>query len=149
MTRRTLLALPFALRLRADAARDVWEVISEAASALSEGDVPAFLDCFDSRMPGYEQLRANVTGLIAEAYPPREMGASEREGIFCSIGPVTDEGDEKARSLEVDWIMDIRQRTGGSNSARRQQRIKLRAEKQGKKWKIVSLEPVSFFAPPD
>ena len=45
MTRRTLLALPFAMRLRADAARDVWDLLGDAASALSEGDTAVFLDC--------------------------------------------------------------------------------------------------------
>jgi len=149
MTRRTLLALPFALRLRADAASDVWSLIRDAADSLTEADAPGFLDCFDPKMPGYEELRTNVAALIAESAPPPPMAQSDREGIFCSIGLVSEEGDDKARSLELDWILDVRQRSGAVGATRRQQNVKLRVEKQGKKWRIVALDPIGFFAPPD
>jgi hypothetical protein len=147
MTRRTLLALPLALRLRADAASDVWSLIGDAADALSQGSLTGFLDCFDPKMPGYEELRANVTALIAEGPDPNRR--TDREGIFCSIDLVSEDGDDKSRALELDWILDIRAQTSGVGSTRRQQRVKARVEKQGKKWRIVALDPIAFFAPPD
>src|ERR1035438_6581706 len=102
MTRRTLLALPLAMRLRADSARDVWDLLGEAAHELGEGNATAFMDCFDPKMPGYEELRADVAALVVEAAP-----RSPREGVSSSIELVTDQGDDQTRSLEVDWILDI------------------------------------------
>ncbi|HUP04070.1 MAG TPA: hypothetical protein VMU19_08775 [Bryobacteraceae bacterium] len=149
MTRRTLLALPLALRLRADSAGEVWALIGDMADSLTEANAEGFLASCDPKMAGYEDLRANVTALIAESVPPASMAQSDREGIFCSIGLASEEGDDKARSVELDWIMDIRMRSGGVGSVRRQQRVKLRVEKRGKKWRVVSLDPISFFAPPE
>jgi hypothetical protein len=31
---------------------------------------------------------------------------------------------------------------------RRQQRVKCRVQKSGKKWRVASLDPLQFFAPP-
>ena len=148
MTRRTLLALPFAMALRADSARDVWDLLGDAASALSDGNASGFLEAFDPKMAGYQKLRADVEALVQETEPdPRGLGG--REGIFCSIGPVSDKGDDHERELELDWILDIRQRQGAVGATRRQQNVKIRVEKQGKKWRIVSFDPAGFFAPPD
>ena len=143
MTRRTLLALPLALRLRADAAGDVWALLADTADALSHGHLSSFLDSFDPKMPGYDDLSENVAGLLAESQPQ-----GDREGIYCSLDLVSDEGDEKKRNLEVDWILDIRQRAGAMAGARRRQNVKFSVEKQGKKWRIVALDPIGFFAPP-
>jgi hypothetical protein len=148
MTRRTLLALPFAMRLRADAARDVWDLLGDAASALSEGDTAVFLDCFDPKMPGYERLSEDVTALIGEA-TPSPSSASQRGGVSCSIELVSDQGDDQTRALEVDWILDIREVQGSIGSTRREEHVKIRAAKTGKKWRIVAFEPAGFFAPPD
>jgi hypothetical protein len=149
MTRRTLFALPFALRLRADSARDVWDLLSEAAHQLEEGNAPAFLDCFDSKMPGYQEFRADVEALVREAPPPSPTDWNQRAGIYSSIELVSDQGDDQARSLEVDWILDIRQANGAVGATRRQERVKIRAAKTIKKWRIVAFEPPAFFAPPD
>jgi hypothetical protein len=149
MTRRTLLAIPFAMRLRADAKSDVWDLLSEAAHELNEGDDAAFMDCFDKKMPGYEELRADVQALVREAPPPSGKDWNQRGGIYSSIELVADQGDDQARSLEVDWILDIRQTNGALGATRRQQRVKLRTAKTGKKWRIVAFEPARFFAPPD
>jgi hypothetical protein len=149
MTRRTLLALPFALRLRADSARDVWDLLGEAAHQLAEGNAAAFMDCFDPKMAGYEELRVDVTALIEEAASPGPSNATQRGGIASSIEAVSDQGDDQTRSLEVDWILDIRQADGAMGAARRRERVKVRAARTGKKWRIVAFEPAGFFAPPD
>jgi murein L,D-transpeptidase YcbB/YkuD len=137
MMRRTLLALPFAMRLRADAAREVWDLLAAAASALSEGNAAAFMDCFDPKMPGYESLRADVAALVLEAEPR------------SSIEMVTNRGDGQTRALEADWLLDIVQRQGSMGSTRREERVKVRAAKAGKRWRIVAFEPAGFFAPPN
>jgi hypothetical protein len=149
MTRRTLLALPFAMRLKADSASDVWDLLAEAAHQLSEGDAPAFMNCFDPKMPGYEELRTDVEALVREAPPPAQSAATQRGGIYSSIDLVSDQGDDQTRSLELDWILDIRRKEGSIGATRRQERVKVRAAKTGKKWRIVAFEPAGFFAPPD
>ena len=137
MMRRTLLALPFAMRLRADAAREVWDLLGAAASALSEGNAAGFMDCFDPKMPGYEDLRADVAALVLEAEPR------------SSIELVTNRGDGQTRALEADWLLAIVQRQGSIGSTRREERVKVRAAKVGKRWRIVAFEPAGFFAPPN
>ncbi len=149
MTRRTLLALPFALTLHADSAREVWDLLGDAATALSNGDAPGFMEAFDPKMPGYDKLRADVEALVQESEPNPQGLESGREGIFCSIGPVSEKGDDHARELELDWILDIRQRQRAMGATRRRQNVKIRVEKQGKQWRIVSFDPAGFFAPPD
>ena len=145
MTRRALLLASLAQSLRADSADDAWELIASAARALGEatalpppnrGSAIPFLSYFDRKMPGYETLRNNVTALINQA------------DVQTTIDPVTNEGDDRARNVTVDWELRMTDLASGVNSTRRQELVKCRVEKQGRKWRIVSLEPVSFFAPP-
>lgn len=145
MTRRALLLASLAARLRADSADDVWELIASAARALSEatalpppnrGGAGPFLSFFDPRMPGYETLRANVAALIDQA------------DLQSTLDPVDNDGDDRARNLSVDWQLRLTDPATGVTATRRQEIVKCRVEKQGRKWRIVSLEPLSFFAPP-
>ena len=136
MTRRALLLVPFAARLRADSAQQVWDLFTSLASALSAGDASAFLNAFDPAMPGYEALRASVTALLREAE------------VQSSIELVGEEGDDRSRAVELDWLVHIVDRQDGAVAERRQERVKCRVEKSGKKWRIAALEPLQFFAPP-
>jgi hypothetical protein len=52
---------------------------------------------------------------------------------------ITDEGDDQKRSLDLDWLLKI------DTDDPRRQIVKCQIEKQGKKWKIISLEPIEFF----
>jgi hypothetical protein len=145
MTRRALLLASLAARLRADSADDAWELIASAARALGEatalpppnrGSAVPFLSFFDHKMPGYETLRTNVTALIDQA------------DLQTTIDQAGNEGDDRARNVTVDWELRITDLATAVNSTRRQELVKCRVEKQGRKWRIVSLEPLSFFAPP-
>src|SRR6516164_3675685 len=96
MTRRSILLLIASLRLRgADAAAQVWDVLTNMASALSSGDAPGFLQVFDRRMKGFDELRAAVTDLVAAAV------------IESAIDPVENTGDDQARTVEVAWSMRL------------------------------------------
>jgi len=136
MTRRALLLVPFAARLRADSAQEVWDLFASMASALSAGNAIAFMNAFDPAMPGYEALRAGVTALLNEA------------DVQSSIELVEEEGDDRSRSAELDWLVHIVDRDDNTVAERRQERVKCRVEKSGKKWRIAGLEPLQFFAPP-
>jgi hypothetical protein len=145
ITRRTILAgaLAGCATLRADSADDAFDVVASAARALTEatalappnrGGPQIFLSYFDSKMPGFATLRANVTALIAQ------------DDLSCSLDPVANEGDDKRRELEVDWILRLVATSTGIDARERHEKVKVRVEKQGRKWRITSFEPLSFFA---
>jgi hypothetical protein len=135
-TRRALLLAALAASLRADSADQVWELIGSLASSLTNGSGDDFLRAFDRSMPGFEQLRTNVNALISQA------------DVQSSIDPVSNEGDDQKRTVEVDWLMRMTGHDSVSAAVKREERVKCRFEKQGKRWRIVMLEPLSFFAAP-
>jgi hypothetical protein len=136
MTRRMVLLLPFAVCCRAaDPAREVLDLIADAAGSLSAGDAAAFLKAFDPAMAGYAKLKENVTGLIAQG------------DVQSLIDPLEDEGDDRRRVEQLHWTLRIQHGQESANFARREQVVKIRVEKQGGKWRIVELEPIGFFAP--
>ena len=134
-TRRALLFAALAPRLRADSADQVWDVIGSLASSLGNGHGAEFLDAFDPAMPGYQELHANVTALLAQA------------DVQSAIDLVDNQGDDRTRTVEVDWLLSIT-RPADVSAAKRQDHVKSRFEKQGRRWRIVWLEPLAFFAPP-
>ena len=103
------------------------EVFRAVSEALANQDTGAFLEQFDPKMPQYEKLRDEIQDLFGAA---REIGST--------IDVITMEGNR----LELDWLLKI------DNSAPRRQIVKCRVERQGKKWKITSLDPVEFFKAP-
>jgi hypothetical protein len=136
MTRRLLLTLPLAACCRAaDPAREVLDLVTDAAASLSAGNVSLFLKVFDPAMPGYAKLRENVTGLIAQGE------------VQSLIDPLEDEGDDRRRVTQFQWTLLIERGQPAAGSARREQVVKCSVEKQGGKWRIVGLEPIDFFAP--
>ena len=137
MTRRLLLSLPLALRLHADSAGDAWDTIATMASALSEGNAAAFLKAFDPAMPRFAELQAGVKALLDSAE------------VQSSIDPLRNEGDDQARTVELDWFLQIVQREDTGGVTRRRERIKCRLERAGKRWRVASLDAIAFFAAPE
>ena len=90
MTRRCLLVSAVAFHLRADAAQEVWELLTSVASALGEGNAARFLAAFDPAMPGFEALRTDIRALV--------LGSE----VQVSIDLVESEGDSDSQSLELD-----------------------------------------------
>jgi hypothetical protein len=113
----------------------VWDLVSVSLGALTSSSTTRFLDAFDSKMPGYDQLRSNVTALLQQG------------DIESSAELVGSEGDDHRRSLDIDWILSVVGRDTGINIFQRRQRVKCQVERQGKKWRIVALEPLDFLAP--
>ena len=120
----------------ADNRRAVFDLFTGMASALSEGNPIAFMQPFDRSMPGVQELRAYVTALIAQAE------------VLSSIEILSDEGDDAHRTVELDWFLQIRDREETGPVVRRRETVKCRLERRGKKWVVVSLAPLAFFAPP-
>jgi len=124
---------------------DAWDVISAAASALNrplnldetipETDPAMFLQAFDPAMPGYQKLRAGVIGLL------------RRGPVESSVELVSNEGDDRVRTVEVDWTLQVLEDATGLSTLHRQKRVRCRMEYQGKRWRIVEISPMDFFAP--
>ena len=135
MTRRGPILAVLVSPLCADDATDVWDLLTQAAAALSEGNVVDFLQAFDRSMPGYPMLETNVSALVREYQ------------VRSSIEPLVEDGDNRSRTIMLDWFMELVERQDETNITRRRERVHCRFVKNGKKWKIASLDPIAFFAP--
>lgn len=131
---RTALFILFSTLAFADSAADVLNVFASAAEALINDDSASFLDSFDRNMSGFVGLQNNVQGLLA-AYD-----------VGSTIEEITDEGDDRKRTVELDWLLVLTQK-GAINSPpeTRRQIVKCTVERRGKQWKITALEPVDLF----
>ena len=68
--------------------------------------------------------------------------------MTSSVVTISDEGDDHKRSLELDWLLSLDDKdNAGVQKETRRGVIKVRVERQGKRWKIVAWEPVDFFRP--
>ena len=105
------------------------------AAALGAVNVPQFMDAFDKDMPGYAKLKRNVAALTNQAE------------VSSSIEPLTDQGDDSKRSVELDWYLQVRSLLPDGPVVNRRQVIHCELRKEKKHWKIVALRPMEFFAP--
>ncbi len=132
-----VIALSFvAATLWAQSAQDVVELFRSVAAALSnahsggphnEPDVQPFLENFDPAMPGYATFRNEIEDLVGTA------------PVGTQIEVLSDEGDDKKRALELDWILEI------DDQRPRRQVVKCTIERVKGKWKITALDPIDFF----
>ncbi len=135
IARRAFLAA-LAAPLFADAHQDIFDLFTTMAAALSEGNGLAFLDHVDHSMPDYEKLQKNILAL------------AELNEVMSSIDVLKQEGDDREQTAELDWFLQIRSREQGGPLERRRQIVKCRLQRVKKKWKVMSIDPVGFFAPP-
>src|SRR5260370_26545619 len=121
----------------ADTTQELVDVFGSMASALSEGNPAVFLRAIDPSTPGYAELARNVNAL-----------ANQNE-LTCSIEIVRQEGDDRAQTVELDWLLEISGKSQSHPFLRREATVKCKLERRKNKWRVVSLDPTSFFAPPD
>jgi len=105
------------------------------SGGLSAVNVAQFMDEFDPDMPGYEDLKANVAALVNQAE------------VTSSIEPVRESGDDSKMSVDLDWFLQARSLVEHGPIVERRQVVHCELRKIKKKWKIVSLKPLEFFAP--
>jgi hypothetical protein len=135
MLRRALLLFASTLAV-ADTRQEVIDVFGAMAAALSEGNPAVFLRAIDPSMPGYARFAGAVKALAAQ------------NDLSSSIEISEQEGDVRVQTVELDWLLEIRGKDHSHLFVRRQNTVKCRLERRGSKWRIVSLEPASFFEPP-
>lgn len=135
ISRRACLFAAAALALRADDESDVWDLLTSEASALSEGNAITFMAGFDRSMPGYQTLETNIKALLNDAQ------------VQSSIELLTQEETNGTRMVKLDWFLQIVEQQDSLGLTRRREVVQCRLAKQKKKWRITSIEPLSFFAP--
>jgi hypothetical protein len=135
IARRAFLAV-LAAPLFADTRQEIFDLFTTMASALSEGNGLAFLDHVDHAMPDYGKLEKYVLALAAQ------------NEVMSSIDVLKEEGDDRTQTAELDWFLQIRSREQGGPLERRRQIVRCRLERLKKKWKVMAIDPVGFFAPP-
>jgi hypothetical protein len=136
ISRRTaLLALCAVRAVAADSAQEVWDVVTTLAAALGRSDAGEFLSVCDPKMPAYDRLRVSIVALVAQA--DAESG----------IDPVRNSGDDRTRDVEADWQLHLVDRSALQRVITRREIVTVKLEKQGRKWKVVAIEPLVFFAP--
>jgi hypothetical protein len=112
-----------------------WDLLQSAARSLSQAVSPAagFLAAFDSKLPGYESLRNGAESLTAQGE------------VDSTIGLTTDEGTDTARTLEVDWTLEVVNPETGLRILQRESPLTVKIERLGKRWLVVSIAPLDFF----
>ncbi|HEY3739140.1 MAG TPA: hypothetical protein VGL53_04810 [Bryobacteraceae bacterium] len=116
---------------------DAWDVVATMAAALAEPNEYAFMKPIAKSVAEHGYLELQVRALV------------HTNDVVSSISPVTNEGDDKQRTLEVDWYMQIHPQAPGRSLIERRENIKLTMVKAGKHWMITAISPATFFAAPD
>jgi len=119
--------------LHADTHADVIDLFASMAAALSEINVPQFMDAFDKNMPDYDQIKTGVTALVRQA------------DVTSSVEPLSDEGDDTKRTVDLDWYLEVTSLVPDGPPVRRREVIHCELRKEKKHWKIVALKPIEFF----
>jgi len=135
IVRSAILAAAALACLYADVQSEVTDLVASMAAALIEVNVPKFMDAFDKNMPDYEQLKNQIDALTNQAE------------VSSSIDPINNEGDNRKRAVDLDWFLEVRSLLQDGPIVRRRAVIHCELQKQKGGWKIVSLEPLDFFAP--
>jgi hypothetical protein len=111
-----------------------WNLLEAAAASLTNGNAGGFLSSFSPSMPGYEELRQGAAALVA---------AGE---VQSSIELIDNQGTDESRTLQVDWTLRIIAEDTNVQKGIRNQRVTCRVELQGKRWRIMQVEPAGFFS---
>ena len=136
MTRRRWIVTLLVAPLCADEQQDIRDLFTQVAAALSAGDPAGFMRPFNPSMPGYHTIELNVAALARQAE------------IRSTIEVLRDEGDDSLRKVELDWYLNIVELQDAAGSTQRREVIRCQVAREKKKWRIVSLQPLAFFAPP-
>jgi hypothetical protein len=120
----------------ADPQQQVFDLFTKIAGALSDDDAAMFVEAVDPDMPHFQDFRRDIVAL------------TDLADVTNSIEVVSDTGDDTHRAEELDWFLEIVGKSDPHSMERRREVVKFRLERKGKKWKIVSIDPLHFFAPP-
>jgi hypothetical protein len=123
--------------LSADSSAEVFDLVASMAAGLSEDNGAGFAAALSESMPGRDALIASVRASIVQA----DLGSA--------VERIQEDGDDSKRTLVLDWSLELKRKGPDLQIERRREAITLTFEREGKKWKVTSLSPASFFAPPN
>ena len=119
-----------------DPAAEAWDVVATMAAALAEPNDAGFMKPISKAFEQHDQIARQVRALI------------ETNNVVSSISAVVNEGDDKRRTLEVDWYLEIQPQSAGASLTQRRENVKLTMTRTGRRWMITALAPIAFFAAP-
>lgn len=126
----------FTRGVHADTHADVLDLFASMTAALSADNPAGFMKGIDPRMTDYGGLKAQIEALV------------QGWQVGSSVEPVSDEGNETKREIDLDWYLELRGRAPGAPSLQRRSVIHCQVEKQGKHWRVVSMKPSDLFDAP-
>jgi hypothetical protein len=67
----------------------------------------------------------------------------EQNEVTSSISPLSNDGDDKKRVLELDWYVEIRSKSSELGIVRRRETVRCTVERatQSKKWLVTNIDP--------
>ena len=121
----------------ADAHSEVVDLFASMTAALTEDppNAAGFMKAFDRKLPEYDELNRQVKALLLDSE------------VESSVDFVTEEGNAGKRTVDLDWYMVLRSRQPGGPSRNRREIIHCEMIKEGKRWRITSITPISIFKP--
>ena len=132
-----LIASPTAARSQvSDPAIGIKRLLLDASRSLQSANAALFMGLFDrASFDGYAALREDIGALTAH----RRIASSVSIGV--------PEGGPDQWTASVDWLLELTPKLDPGPVERRRQTLRVSVRKRGKRWRIVSLAPVGFFAP--
>ena len=115
---------------------DLSGFFASLVSALSDAKPAEFLRAVDPAMPGYERFAANIRALATE------------NAVASSVVISSQAGDMSRQEIELAWRLEIKGIGESGVFVVRESTVKCKLERQKKRWRIVALGPMGFFAPP-
>jgi hypothetical protein len=136
MRRLFSIAIIAACLAQATVTEELTGLFASMASGLSDANPGEFLRAIDPAMPGYGQLAGSIRALATQ------------NAVSCSIEITSQKGDDHTQEVELQWLLEIKGIGESSVLVRREAVVKCKLERQKKKWRIVALDPIGFFAAP-
>lgn len=118
------------------------ETLALLAADLSAENAPAFLKRLSPQLPGYRDLVPQIEALTKLA------------DLQSSIEITELKADGATATATLDWYLEIRPHPSATDdqrfsAIRRRELVKCSLAREKKSWRVVRLEPLSFFAAPE
>ena len=127
----TLAAIAVPVMAQDVAQETLLAVVTAFASGLSEGNADAAIGQLEMSVPVMGKLASQVRAMIANG----EISALV-DPLEWIDGP----------AVVLDWFFELKSEEVAGGVVRKRERVTCRFQKNGKRWKIVALEPESFFS---
>jgi hypothetical protein len=121
----------------ADASADVFDLFASMSAALSANNASGFMKAIDVNIPDRDHLSANVNAIVEQAE------------VTCAIDVIKDDGDDRKRTVTLDWSMQLKHQGDDLQIERRREAVTFTVVREAKKWRITSIAPLTVFAPPN